>query len=692
MDSLLLEIGTEEIPASYIEPALKWLSLNISKKLNDVRITHGDIKTYATPLRLSVWVKDVQRRQKAQVTEMTGPPKDVGFNEDGTPRVAAQKFAEKIGIPVNKIQIKQTAKGMYLFAEKKEKGVDARTLLKEILPQVILAIPFPKTMRWADLPVFFARPIQSILAILGGRTIPFDVGNIKSSCYSFGHRFTHPGKIKISSPEDYVKLLASSGVLVDRSHRRKVIEKDISKIAEKLGGIVVPDEELVDIVTNLVENPVAVAGGFDKTFLELPDEVLITSMREHQKYFAVTTNTGKLLPHFIVVNNTRVKNIKKVAKGHERVLRARLADAQYFYANDLKESMDTSVDKLKGILFQAKLGSLYEKVQRVQKIVLYIADQIEGGNDVHEQLTRAAWLSKADLVSQVVNEFPKLQGIMGRIYAHIAGEHKNVAIAIEEHYKPTYSGGSLPETIQGAILAIADKMDSICGCFSADLIPTGASDPYALRRQGIGILLIMTDKDFSFSIRNLIENSVALFKDKCGKELGVISQMVYDFLKDRIAHLLAEEGYAKDTVSAVVSVSIDNIPDVYKRTRALEKLRLKPDFETLAVTFKRVVNIIKKTNEADIGDVDPLLFQDESETALYAAYGQIKQKVSDKLVNGDFDNALLDIVSLRDYVDAFFESVLVMEKDMKVRGNRLGLLRCIENLFKTIADFSMIST
>ncbi|MBW1812570.1 MAG: glycine--tRNA ligase subunit beta [Deltaproteobacteria bacterium] len=688
MDSLLLEIGTEELPAGYIEPALRWLSSNLSKKLNNVRIEHGDIKTYATPLRLAVLVKNVHHQQKPQVLEITGPPKDVGFRKDGSPTVAAEKFAEKAGIPVNKIQIKQTPKGMYLFAEKVEKGVASKTLLKEILPEIILAIPFPKTMRWADLSISFARPIQSILAILGGSTISFEVGNIKSSGYSFGHRFTHPGRIKIPSPEKYVDLLAAAGVLVDKDRRRNIIVKEISKIAKKLGGIIVPDEELIDIVIHLVEYPVVMSGEFDKTFLELPDEVLITAMREHQKYFAVKNKTGQLLPNFIVVNNTRVKKIKKVAKGHERVLRARLADAKYFYANDINESMDMFVDKLKGIIFQAKLGSLYEKVERVQKIAIIISDQIGGGDDLRERVSRASWLSKADLVSQVVNEFPKLQGVMGRIYAQMTEESKNTAIAIEEHYQPTYSGGPLPETMEGAILAVADKMDSICGCFSVDLIPTGASDPYALRRQGIGILQIMSNKGFTFSLKKLIENSVELFKDKCDKDMSSVAQMVYDFLKDRVAHLLAEEGFAKDTVSAVISVSIDNVPDVWKRASALKKLRLKPDFEPLAITFKRVVNIIKKTDEADIGDVDPSLFQDNSETALNTAYEQIKENVFDNLGKGEFDQALLDIASLRDSVDTFFDNVLVMEEDVSIRRNRLGLLRCIEN----VADFSKIST
>lgn len=692
MDSLLLEIGTEEIPAGYIEPALDWLTTTLSHKLNEVRIEHGDIKKYATPLRLSAIVRNVHHQQKPQVSEIMGPPKDIGFTEDGTPTVAAEKFAEKAGISVNNIQIKQTPKGLYLFAEKIEKGLPSKMLLSEMLPEIILAIPFPKKMRWADLTISFARPIQSILAILGEKTIPFKVGNIRSNGYSFGHRFTHPGRVKIQSPEAYVKNMKSAGVIVDIEQRRAIIEKETSKIAEKLGGTVVPDRELIDIVTHLVEYPVVIAGKFDAAFLELPDEVLITAMREHQKYFAVKNKSGKLLPNFIVVNNTLVKTPKRVAKGHERVLRARLADAKYFYENDVKKSMDTFVDRLNGILFQAKLGSLYEKVERTQKIAVFISDQIRGDADLRERVIRASWLSKADLVSQVVNEFPKLQGVMGRIYARLAGEEKNTAIAVEEHYQPTYSGGPLPATIEGAIVAIADKVDTICGCFSADLIPTGASDPYALRRQGIGILQIMTDKNITFSIRKLIEESVNLFKEKCGKDADRVGQMVYDFLRDRIAYLLIEGGFAKDTVSAIVGISIDNIPDVWKRARALEELRSKPDFEPLAVTFKRVVNIIKKTDASDIGDVNPSFFQDASETALYRAYEQVKEKVLGELGQGHFDQALLEIASLKDCVNGFFDGVLVMDEDIKVRRNRLGLLKYIENLFKNFADFSKIST
>ena len=499
MDNLLLEIGAEEIPAGYIRPALTALSSALLQKLSDARIEHGDAQVYGTPRRLAVNVENVVRKQKSIKSEVIGPPAKVGFDENGKPTMAAQKFAEKIGVSVNKLTEKETPRGSYLAAVKMERGLATQTLLKEILPEVILSIPFPKKMRWADLDVEFARPIHTIVALLGKSIIPFYLGNVKSGRYTCGHSFMAPGKIKLDVADDYLEKLRSAWVLADMAERKKMLERGIAEVAQKLGGQILPDDELVDIVNNLVEYPVPVAGNFDEAFLEVPDEVLINAMREHQKYFAVVDKDNRLMPSFIAVNNTAARDLALAAKGHERVLRARLADAQFFYRGDLELTDDDRVEKLKRVLFQAKLGTMYEKIERVAKIAEYLASLVDvkpspdtKDADLKTQVSRAARLSKADLVSQVVGEFPKLQGVMGRIYATVAGELPMVAAAIEEHYRPVYSGAPLPETLVGAILSIADKIDSICGCFSAGLIPTGASDPYALRRQGIGIIQIMT--------------------------------------------------------------------------------------------------------------------------------------------------------------------------------------------------------
>ncbi len=688
--NLLLEIGTEEIPAGYIKPALKGLSSLILQRMDDARIEHGKARTFGTPRRLAVEVADVADRQKRLVTEITGPPEKVGFDENGAPTLAAKKFAEKFGISVNSLTIKDTKKGRYLCAKKTEKGLAARTLLKSILPDVILSIPFPKKMKWADLSIEFARPIHSTLALLGNKVIPFVFGNVKSGRYIFGHSFMSPGRIRLYRPDDYIEVLRSNYVLIDPKERKKQVVRGIDKAAGDRGGSVLQDDDLVDIVTNLVEYPAVVAGSFDKEFLELPSEVLITAMREHQKYFAVIDKENNLMPSFIAVNNTLARDMSLVAKGHERVLRARLKDAQFFYRGDIKKSFEGLVEKLKGVLFQAGLGTVYDKVIRVQNLTGYLSEVANFDSDLKKKALRAAYLCKADLVSQVVDEFPKLQGVMGRVYAAAAGEPDVVSSAIEEYYWPVYSGGRLPETETGAILAIADKIDSICGCFITGLIPTGASDPYALRRQGIGIVQIMLDKNFSFQLSRLIEKSVTLLSERNADEIKKISDSVYLFLQNRIANLLSEQGFSKDVIAAIVSVSVDHVPDIWNRARALEKLKAKPDFEPLTIAFKRVVNIIKKAGHFETNKVDENLFEHECEAVLFADYKEIKERVLDDLDKGLFEQALFDIASLRDSVDAFFDGALVMAEDSSIRNNRLSLLTQIEKLFRLFADFSKI--
>ncbi|OQY60175.1 MAG: glycine--tRNA ligase subunit beta [Desulfobacteraceae bacterium 4572_88] len=692
MDTLLIEIGTEEIPAGYIEPALNALSSTLLKKLTHARIDHGNACVFGTPKRLAVEVANVSDKQPSVTEEVTGPPERVAFDENGKPAVAAQKFAEKIGVSLDELKIRETEKGRYLCAEKTEKGRLTEEILAEILPDVIRATPFPKTMKWADMNFYFARPVHTILAMLGEKVIPFAIENIQSGNTIAGHHFMQPETITINNPGEYADKLRSAYVMADLGERRKAVEEEIARVADELGGKILPDEELTDIVKNLVEYPFAVAGRFDTEYLEVPDEILITAMREHQKYFAVCDEEGKLMPCFIAVNNTRAKDMALVGKGHERVIRARLADARFFYKADMKSSFDDWAEKLKRVLFQAKLGSVYEKVMRVREISEFLADAAEQSPEVREQTSRAAYLCKTDLVSEVVGEFPKLQGIMGKTYASEKGEHSAVAWAIEEHYRPTYSGGPLPESMTGALLAIADKIDSICGCFSVGLVPTGASDPYALRRQGIGILQIMQDKGFSFSLREMIRKSAGLFREKADQDAEETVNAVYTFLQNRMSHLLAEEGFSKDVIAAVVSVSVDCIPDVRSRISALETLKAEPDFEPLSVAFKRVGNILRKADAGVSGEIDESLFDHECESALFAACKSVKGKVAHDLDKGQFDQALLDIASLRGAVDAFFDGVMVMAEDQTVRDNRLLLLRQIADMFGEFADFSKIST
>ncbi|MFO7963483.1 MAG: glycine--tRNA ligase subunit beta [Desulfobacterales bacterium] len=704
MNHFLLEIGTEELPAGYIDPALAALVSTLKKNLDEHRIRYNGARSFGTPRRLSVLIEDVAEKQTAVTEEILGPPERVGLDAEGSLLIPALKFAEKVGIDPNRLVIKKTDKGSYLAASITRKGISTKSILASLLPKIILSLPFPKTMRWADLSIHFARPIHTILALLGKDVIPFQLANRKSGRRTFGHRFMSPGKIAIASPENYTRLLENAYVIADVEKRKSLIENDVRTAAEEINGDIMPDEELLNVVTHLVEFPAVCIGTFDDRFLALPDEILITAMREHQKYFAVTDG-DKLLPNFIVVNNTAAGDMKRVAKGHERVLRARLEDAMFFYENDLSAPFDRNIEKLKGVLFQADLGTMYDKTMRVEKLACLLADDIKADSGAgclgmdNVSISRAATLCKADLVSQVVVEFPKLQGIMGRIYAENENEPHDVAAAIEEHYRPTFSGGPLPGTVIGAVIGIADKLDSICGCFSAGLIPSGASDPYGLRRQGIGLLQIIRDKGFQFSLMRIIEESSSLYNPNDRAKTDKTSALVYRFLKDRISHLMAEEGYEKDVIAAVTAVSIESVVDAWKKTEALQQLKQAPDYEPLEIAFKRVVNIIKKSapKKTDMDyfqgsiDVNVDLFEDPCETDLYHAFIDVRTEVTEKLKTGDFDEALRIISSLRKPVDRFFDGVLVMDENESIRNNRLALLAGIAALFETIADFSKLS-
>ena len=686
MNDFLLEIGTEEIPAGYIQAALDALAAGLINKMTEARIGHGTVATYGTPRRLVVRIDDVAPRQKAVTEEVLGPPERIAFDEKGRPSVPAIKFAEKVGLPVERLVVKETEKGRYLTATVTDKGVASKTVLQKLLPEIILATPFPKAMRWSDLTIAFARPIQSVLALIGKSVISFSLADtLKSGRYAWGHMFMHHKKVKIDQADDYLSKMRQVMVIADIPERRQMVQREITAAAETLGGRILPDEELVDTVTQLVEIPIATGGRFDEVFLELPREILITAMREHQKYFAVVDPDGKLMPCFVAVNNTRTKDLDLVAKGHQRVLRARLSDARFFYQADLKEKMDEWHERLKGVLFQAKLGSMHAKVQRVVELGAHLS--AAEPPDIQSQVLRAALLCKADLVSQVVGEFPKLQGIMGRVYAAVAGEPGDVPTAIEEHYRPVYSGGELPRTRTGALLAIADKLDTICGCFHVGLVPTGASDPYALRRQCIGIVQIVLAQNLSLSLKAAIDFSLRQFQVE---QEGATADAVYTFIQSRIARLLTDEGFDKDVVSAVISVSIDDIPDIWRRTRALQTLKGAPDFEPLAAAFKRVVNILRKA-QGEIADLpDKSLFQEPAETALFEALDQVRAQVGEKMAGGDLEGALRMIATLRQPVDRFFDDVMVMTEDPDLRGNRLALLNAIAALFDRMADFSKI--
>ncbi len=691
MNTLLIEIGSEEIPAGYIVPALNAFSKTILSSLDKARIDHGEASTLGTPRRLVLMVKDVAGMQNPKTSTITGPPEKVGFDADGKPTIAAQKFADKAGLSIDQIVVEDTPKGRYLTAVVEETCEAALSILEGILEKAILSIPFPKSMRWGDLSISFARPIISLTGLLGDTPLNFTVGNIQSSNTIFGHQFMFPGEFKVTSAEAYIETAESAGIVPDIEKRKAMLVEAIEACSKEYGAKILKDEALVDLVTNLVEYPYPVVGTFDEDFLEVPDEVLITAMREHQKYFALGNEDGKLKNLFIAVNNTKANDMKLVAKGHEKVLRARLSDAKFFYEVDLQSTLDEFAQKLKQVTFQEKLGSVYEKTQRISDLGSFLveASSYEDKDALLTNVNRAAQICKADLVSQVVIEFTKLQGVIGRVYAKKAGENNDVALAIEQHYRPVYSGGKLPENSTASLLAIADKLDTICGCFSVDLIPTGGADPYALRRQGIGIIQIMLGENLVFSVSSMIEKGLNAYIQDAEQKAETASK-IKEFLKNRMVNILVDSGFSKEAVHSALWASFDNIPDVLLRVKALDALRKEPNFEPLSITFKRVENIIKKSGQASKMPPDESLFEDASESALFNEVNAVKTGVDELIRNGEYDKALTRIATLRPIVDTFFDDVMVMAEDEKIRKNRIALLSAVSGLFKNIADFSKI--
>ncbi len=682
---LFLEIGTEEIPAAFLPKAQADMESLIRKEFESARLSFGEVRTLATPRRLALLVQGVDDRQPdAEVTAL-GPARKVAFDADGNPTKAAEGFARGQGVDVADLVVATTEKGDYVSVTKRIVGRPTAEILGEILPRLIGAIPFRKSMRWGDLDVRFARPMHWIVALFDGVVVPFSFGSVKSGSASRGHRFMANSVFPVRDFAHYLEECERHFVIPDPEKRKEIIRREVEQAARAVGGRVLPDEDLVEQVAFLVEYPSVVCGTFEKDFLQVPKEVLITSMREHQRYFSLVDENGKLLPHFITVNNTLAEDPAVVARGNERVLRARLSDARFFFEEDKKISLEERVAGLKGVVYQAKLGTSYEKMERFRKLAEGLSARLAPA--LTEQVTRAAYLCKADLVTGMVGEFPELQGIMGREYALIAGENPEVARAIHEHYLPTQAGGELPSTDTGAFVSIADKLDTICGCFGVGLIPSGTADPYALRRSAIGIIAIILDRGYDLSLPDLVADSLKLLQEKLTREFDTVRSEVLEFFRGRYVNLMTGR-YPADAVEAAVAASFDNLNDTAARIAALAEFKERPDFEPLAVAFKRVCNIVKQGIDVP---VEEALFQEEAERELFRAFNAVSMIAREKIAAGDYLAALTEIAGLRGAVDAFFDQVMVMAEDERVKSNRLALLTGIARLFGAIADFARIS-
>ena len=682
---LFLEIGCEEIPAGFIPKALADMEQLMKRELEAARLEYGGIVTLGTPRRLVLAVQGVSERQPdAELTAM-GPAKSVAFDADGNPTRAAQGFARGQGVEVSQLTVVMTEKGEYLSAKKSEVGRPTSELLVEMLPRLMNAIPFKKSMRWGDLEARFARPIHWIVALFDGAVIPFSFANIETGNVSRGHRFMANASFTVSDFAHYLEECERHFVIPDPERRKEIIRREIERVAKLACGNVLPDEALLEQVSFLVEYPSAVYGTFSPDFLAVPREVLITSMREHQRYFSLVDDQGKLLPGFITINNTLTEDPSVVVKGNERVLRARLSDARFFFLEDQKVTLESRVEALKSVVYQAKLGTSYEKMERFRALAKRLAGDLNP--KVADQVYRAATLCKADLVTAMVGEFPEVQGIMGREYAIHDGEQVAVANAIAEHYLPTQAGGELPASDIGAFVSLADKMDTICGCFCVGLIPTGSADPYALRRSAIGIINILLEKGYQLPIAPFIGASLELLAAKSTRPQAEVHRDVLEFFRGRFVNLLADR-FPSDVVDAVVCLSFDNLVLAAAKIAALARFRERDDFGPLAVAFKRVCNIVKDGVDTPVAAE---LFEDPAEAALYQALQQVAGEVERAVGNGNYLAALTQIATLKQGVDLFFEKVMVMAEDELVRDNRLALLTGIARLFARVADFSRLS-
>lgn len=682
---LFLEIGCEEIPAGFIPRATAEMKAIITKELAIARLSFSEIKTLATPRRLVLVVKGIPAVQPDAEITATGPSLKAAYGADGKPTKAAEGFARGQGIDVAALQTITTDKGEYLFVSKHETGRPTYEILTELLPALVANIPFKKSMRWGDGDVRFARPVHWIVALFDGTVVPFSFGTVVSGKISRGHRFMANTPFQVNDFAGYLDECERHFVIPDPEKRKEIIRRETHRVAAAAGGHLLPDEELLEQVAYLVEYPSAVHGTFSSEFLKVPKEVLITSMRSHQRYFSIVDANGGLLPGFITINNTLTEDPSVVVKGNERVLRARLSDARFFFEEDQKVRLDDRVESLKKVVYQQKLGTSFEKMERFRSLAEGLADQLNPA--VKTQTSRAAWLCKADLVSAMVCEFPEVQGIMGREYALLEGETADVANAIAEHYLPTQAGGELPASDSGAFVSIADKLDTICGCFGVGLIPTGAADPYALRRATIGIIAIILDKGYRLSLRSLIGDSLELLAAKLNRPKELVASDVLEFFRSRFVNLLGSS-FATDAVDAAIAAGFDDLVDVKTRITALAEFKTHPDFEPLTVAFKRVGNIIKEGVDAP---VDPSLFQDDAEAYLYEAIQKVKKSADGLILTGAWLDALTQIATLREPVDRFFDKVMVMAENPRVRTNRVALLTIIARLFGKIADFSRIA-
>ena len=697
---LLLEIGVEELPYHFIVPALVSLKESVERLFRDQRLAFHSIRTLGTPRRLTVVVEGLATGQTSIVKEAMGPSKTVAFDQDGQPTRAAMGFAAGQGVAVQDLQVRQTPKGEYLFAVKHEKGQPATSVLADALPRLVSALMFPKAMKWNETGVRFARPVRWVLALYGGAVLPIEAAGIKAADRTRGHRVVGGGKwLSVRDAGSYVRTLERQGVIVDPQRRRQLIQEQIAAICSKTGFRLNEDEALLDQAVYTTEQPASIIGSFKEAYLDVPEEILITSMKEHQGFFSLRhKQTGKLVAHFIAVANNRVKDMSLIREGNERVLAARLADAKFFFDEDRKMKLAERRRKLGCVTFHQKLGTMEQKQERVRKLAGFMAAHFSPGhNELPQVCERAASLSKADLLTGIVGEFPELQGIMGGEYALHDGESTAVAQAIREQYLPKAIEGELPKTQAGQILSLADRLDSIAAFFHVGIIPTGSEDPFALRRHATAIVRIILEANLRMNLGRYINNARNFVSDDGFKGLTDSEQQgvhrITEFILERVRHYNRVVYLLRDDVIDAVLKTIHDKPldlvDLVLKMRAIEAITAKPEFDPLIVGFKRAHRLVEK-EQWNREPVDAAKFQHAVESVLHQAVTDERGRMAAAMSAGDYNQALEALVRLKPAIDAFFTAVMVNADDKVVRNNRLSLLKEVDDLFIAFADFSQI--
>ncbi len=700
----LLEVGCEEIPAGMIKHAAAELRILLGKNLGaNLLAEESGIESFGAPRRLVVSIPALRLRQPDSRTETLGPPKSVAFDDVGRPTRAAESFAGKQGVPVSALEITTTPRGDYVVARKLVPGRPAREILAEVLPRAILELSFPRSMYWAgSASPRFVRPIRWIVALLEDKVVPFSIGEIRSDRFSRGHRFLgKESPVAIPRAGDYLARMRANFVLARPEERREKIERELSRLAAQRRLRLRPDPNLLEEVIYLNEYPTAILGSFDSSYLDLPEEILVTVMRGHQKYFALEDRDGRLAPHFAAIINMSSDATGTIRSGHERVLRARFSDARFFWDGDQKCRLADYLPRLAGVTYESRIGSYLDKVERVRLLARWIAEQWFNAGVPEADVAaadRAAELSKCDLVTEMVRELPELEGIVGGLYAAEQGEPENVASAIYDQYRPAGLDDSIPRNLAGCALAMADRLDSLTACFGVGLIPSGSSDAFGLRRAALGVVKILLERRVPFSLSAAIATSTGLLRELQPKlELSAdVENQVRLFIQERGRYIFRERfGFAYDEIDAVLAAGADDLVDAEQRIAAVRAVRRSKDFEPLAVAFKRIRNILEKAGSPKAWRLDAVSeerFSEKAERELHAAAGKVAEEAVRMKRSGRYREALEAIAGLRPVIDRFFDDVLVMSEDESVRKNRLTLLAQLLREFSTIADFSEIQT